>query len=517
MLRDLDDAVSAPATLEADILIVGAGIAGLTIASRLSALGRRCLVLESGGRHPVDPDPIFSEVTFGESVYGGAIDGRARCLGGASVKWGGALIPFERRDLVAKPSLGHIGWPIEYDDLSRHIETVEEIFAVRHGTYDAPGSGPLRAAEGFAPREAKWPTFKRRNVAQLHRTEIEREGGVDVWLNATVSGFEVEGDRVVRLSAVNGHGRSVFVTANDVVIAAGAIESTRLLLLLDRATNGAAVLGRRHLGRYLQDHLSAPLATIETTNPTALNAIAAFRFDGATMRSLRFERATPGAAGGFVHIAPRPLGVSGFDALRDFFRSLQRGRLDLRSPFRMLLDMPYLARLAWWRLVRKRLLWPQPAVYEVHVVVEQSAQAGNRISLGEGRDAFGRPITKIDWRRGPVDLAIFKDFCENFDTYWTSSRLEDYGRLVWRRAPDALRVQDIEEAGDIYHPVGTTRISRTAEEGVVDANLAVHGLPNLFVAATSVFPNAGGSNPTMTLLLLAVRLAEKLARERAAG
>ena len=62
-----------------------------------------------------------------------------------------------------------------------------------------------------------------------------------------------------------------------------------------------------------------------------------------------------------------------------------------------------------------------------------------------------------------------------------------------------------------YHHMGTTRMGADAAQSVVDANLKVHGLANLYMAGSSVFPTGGWVNPTLTILALSFRLADHLA------
>jgi len=61
--------------------------------------------------------------------------------------------------------------------------------------------------------------------------------------------------------------------------------------------------------------------------------------------------------------------------------------------------------------------------------------------------------------------------------------------------------------------MGTTRAHFSPKHGVVDANLKVHGVANLYIAGSSVFPTGGASNPTFTLVALTLRLAQHLARK----
>ncbi|MEL6980626.1 MAG: GMC family oxidoreductase, partial [Pseudomonadota bacterium] len=246
-------------------------------------------------------------------------------------------------------------------------------------------------------------------------------------------------------------------------------------------------------------------------DPARLNAFAGFRFHQGMMRSPRFELIGADGAAGFAHIAPRPLAPTGFEALRDAFRAAQRGRPDLWAILRAGMDAPYLARLAWWRLAKRRLLWPSPSAYQLHLVIEQAPDPDNRLRLGARRDPLGAPIAEIDWAPGEADARAFRKMARAFAAHWRDCGYETrFGPLVWRSAPDAIALGDLSDAGDVFHPVGTTRIGAHPAEAVVDPSLGVFGLPGLYAASTSVFPSSGGANPTMTLILLTLRLAEHL-------
>src|SRR5262249_6990967 len=137
----------------------------------------------------------------------------------------------------------------------------------------------------------KWPIFKHRNLATLFKHQIQHDPNVAIVLNATATSFELHdgANRIYSVTARHQGGASITVTAKHVVVCAGAIESTRLLLLLDRQYQGRTFAACDALGRYFHDHISANIASIETTRAIRLNRTAGFRFDGRTMRSLRFE------------------------------------------------------------------------------------------------------------------------------------------------------------------------------------------------------------------------------------
>ena len=110
----LDLATAAPETSETtEVLIVGASIAGLLLASELCRRGIRVIVLESGACAQREATHPLNEVVQLGDNYRGATHGRFRCLGGTSTRWGGALIPFLKEDFQPRPHVGLEAWPVQ--------------------------------------------------------------------------------------------------------------------------------------------------------------------------------------------------------------------------------------------------------------------------------------------------------------------------------------------------------------------------------------------------------------------
>jgi choline dehydrogenase-like flavoprotein len=237
------------------------------------------------------------------------------------------------------------------------------------------------------------------------------------------------------------------------------------------------------------------------------------------MRSLRFElspaaQATAGLASAFGHIAFATAGPSGFDALRQVLRSVQlNGRPDLKQLGSALKDLPYLVRAGYWRYMRKQLLWPTPATYQLHVVAEQLPRAENRITLSSKVDAFGCPLAAIDWRAGEQEQATIEAFTRRFKAYWERTGLSDIAALETATGEPGGADVPAGSGSDIFHPGGTTRMGRDGRSAVVDATLRTHSVINLYVASTSVFPSGASANPTLMLMAMVLRLAEHLVRK----
>lgn len=356
MIKDLTGAGAV--SLDADVLIVGAGTAGLVMAVELVKKGLKVVCLESGGRQQKEDEHPLNEVVHLKSVYDGAAHGRFRCLGGTSTRWGGALIPFLPSDLDEKH------WPIKAQEVEAYRGAVESFFGLSHGSYtldDVLGEGQGRV--DHVARLAKWPPFAKRNVANLLSNEIKTEKQIEIWLNATATQFEVEDGRLEKVRADAPDGSQISVRAREVIFAAGAIETTRLLLLLDQQNNGEICAADDQLGRHFHDHLSVVAARLEPSDRKALNRLIGFRFEpGGVMRNLRFELAIDSPARAtvrpcFAHIAIEEGVGGGFDVLRDLFRFIQQRRFPKLSTLMQLgLSSPWLMRAVWWRYVENRLL-----------------------------------------------------------------------------------------------------------------------------------------------------------------
>ena len=520
MIRQLQSGQGTQRSLPCDVAIVGAGLAGLIMACELSRRGLRTIVLESGAlSQDTDTSPLNRVIQTGHT-YQGAEHGRFRCLGGTSTRWGGALLPFLEDDLCADTTPGRSeAWPVRLAELEPFLPAVERLFSLPAGSYEPPSAVALPAGAAFRAREAKWPAFGRRNVARLLEKKLRAPAGPEVWLNAHVTRLRLaENGRLSTLEASDPSGVSVVVSPKVAVLAAGTIESTRLLLKLDADHDRRLFAAPAIVGRYFHDHLSAPVAAVRVLDRKRFNRTVGFRFAGSGMRNLRFEltgseRRRRGLPGAFAHVAFSAGDGSGFEALRQIYRAAQRGRPPPRAELaRLARNSGWLARAAWSRWAERRVLPPDRARFEVHLVTEQIPRASNRITLSEHEsDPYGVPLAQIHWQVSADDVANTVRVGDAFARFWADSALARLGELEFA-APDIL-AQALRRGGGIYHPGGSLRMSAARRSGVVDAGLRTFAVPNLRVVSTATFPSGGAANPTMMLILLALRASADVARE----
>ncbi len=517
MIFDLEK--SAAVERHVDVLVIGAGTAGLPTAALLARTGElSVLCLESGGRHSADgtqsTNPL-NQVVQANAVHAGASMGRFRCMGGTSTRWGAALIPFLDEDFSDPP------WPIGSADLARYEHQVERLFGLREGPYDANGIDES-GQETFAARSAKLPPFNRRNVFRLFRRECQSARGPEIWLNATVTDFTVTNQRVQRVTAKSAGGVTITVVPRQVIIAAGAIETTRLMLLLDHQNGGIVRAASPSLGCYFSDHLSARFADVVPHDPAALNRALGIRFEGGGMRDVRFNSTIRRANHAdnmacYAHLIAEPASTSGFAALRDLLRHRQArsGPPPFALMLRLSRHLPWLLRCLWWFCFERRLLFADSQQLGMHMYTEQAACARNRITLDPAQvDRFGKPLALIQWSVRESDFADFCAATAAFADHWERSTLSRHAHLV-PRDRQATRAEFMAGGGN-FHPTGSTRMAADASSGVVNGNLDVFALDNLKLLSTSVLPTGGGANPTMTLLVLAMRCVEQITAQNAA-
>lgn len=500
-----------------DVCIVGAGAAGLALAHSLARRGRAVRLLDAGGSGPGQ-----HPVRHAGRPHRGSTDGHALAWGGTTTIWGGQLWPWEPYEFEARPEIGLDGWPIGYDDVAPFYPEALRLLGVHDATFGdrlARERGiPLPPLDPsvFAYKYSKWAGWRARNLGRTIGRALFTYPGVTIEQGARAVTLETDGsgERVMSVCVRDAGGAERVVTAGTFVLAGGVLGNVRLLLA---SRQRAAGFENGWVGRGFMDHLSVRAGRFAPRDPGRFaEAFAPFYADGV----LHTPRIVPRPdvleaerlLGCYGHWEMEPPPRSGPVLVREALRALQAGRrpdLSLADLRRIAADAPDAARLAAGVVVRKRRFFPRDARVHLRVDVEQPPDAGSVLRLADSDARPGDEALVLDWRVSDRERRSVRRLAE-----LVADEMDRLG--VGSLDVDSDPFEDEaalgERVADAYHMMGGTRMSRTPEAGVVDSDARVHGIENLYVAGASVFPTGGMANPTLTLMALALRLGEHLAR-----
>lgn len=513
MIRDLQQTLPDPASV-ADICIVGAGAAGITLAVDLIRRGKTVLLLEAGGPDIEVPsqDPYRSEIAG--LPHNGIHTGRFRAKGGTTTRWGGQILELDTIDFEQRPGVEGSGWPFQKSELTRHYERALELEGL--GSITRQDNAVWREIGLSAPSFPNLePYFSRwcpePNFARLHRQTLEDSPALSLWLHANAVEPILEGDVMRGLRCRTLTGIETIFRADRFVFCLGAIESSRFFLQpwFDPLPWNRSGL----LGKHFQDHIDVNAARVEPLDHASFHR----DFDNVFSRGFKYHpklRLSPALQQehGTLNVAATMNFVSDTDEvlarLKATAKNLLRGRTHEVTASDIVFaaaNSVLLARQTFRYSLQHRAYNPASAQIFLRLHCEQEPLSRSSITLSSQRDALGHLRTRLDWQISEKEFATMRRYVET-----ARQSLSQIARIT--PDPDLLSGDPafLSRCDDSNHHMGGMRLSVDPDAGVVDPNLRLHALANTYICSSAVFPTSGFSNPTHTLLALAVRLSEHL-------
>lgn len=513
--------------LQADVCIIGGGPAGMTIARELAGASIDVVLLESGG---FEPDDATEQLNEGASVgfkYRDLARSRRRGLGGATGHWGGWCRPLDDIDFQAREDVPYSGWPISRADLDPFYERAQPICQLGPYQYDprywqTRGLGPFFDVRPGRLTNTVYQLSPPTRFGEVYRSDLEEAPNVRALLWANVVEIETGPDagHVTGLRVATLTGRSITVRARRYALATGGIENARLLLASRSAA--PAGLGNDHdlVGRFFLEHPHVNVAFFQPTDPaldvrfySRRQPFGPFGVIGALMVPATYlaEHRMLGFSAFLEPSFYRPESVieaqagDGYQSLLELVQAARGGPLPdlLEDIWNVIKDLDAVGQVTAWRL------FDRGPGYQLAVRTEQAPNPASRVFLSEEVDALGVPRVNLDWRLTELD---FESVRLGWDLLARELGLAALGRVFM---PEDTVISPWQERiwGGAHH-MGTTRMADDPRAGVVDRNCRVHGIDNLFIAGSSVFPTGGFANPTLTIVALALRLADHLKETR---
>ena len=458
----------------AQVVIVGGGPSGLILARELADVAS-VVVIESGG---IEADESLAAFDVGEctGIDYPLTETRARRLGGSSGLWAGYCAMFDPQDFARRDWVPASGWPLGPEALEPYYAKAARLLNLGEPNFDARDIAARAGVELLFDEAPIVPTVWRFGtptwrIAGTPLAELEGPESLTTLLHAHAVDIRLDAEHgeVRELVIRTLNGRQGRIAANTFVLACGGLETPRLMLnatsQLPRGIGNATDM----VGRCFMEH---PHLTI-----TSVTLADAGRFDGWVEQG--------SYDGGRQYLSCMGLTAEA----REQAQILNaRGHIH-RTPEMSADERPRLG-----------------------VFLEQAPNPDSRVTLATSRDPLGLRRLRLDWRLSELEWRTYERTAQAFGRAFERIGA---GRMT---APVPPNSRDDAAVLRSNHHLGTTRMSESAADGVVDADCRVHDCGNLYIAGGSTFPTVSWANPTFTLISLILRLADHLrARVAARG
>ena len=485
--------------IDADLCVIGGGMAGITLVRELLDTGLRIAVLESGGEQP---DQAYQDLYRGsgrisdssgrgEEISNYLPSSRVRAFGGSGHVWGGKCGRLEPADFMERSWIPHSGWPFDREHLDPFYDRASALLKLPSFRGDVVGKDPARPP--FAVGDGKEFT----TVPRIHspvtggRSKSEFDGfryaitktpGVTVYLHANVTRIRAtpDGRSVAGLEVRCLNGRAHTARARYYVLAAGGMENARILLLSEFEARSGLV------GRFFSGHLNCG-AYGEGQGPNSGVAFSDVRqsLDLYTTQDLS-------KTWGIWNLTT---GAQSRHRLPNFWATFQA--LSYTPP------PSETAVTAFARNIDATRGDGSAQFLPVRVMAENPPDPESRLTLQSETDGLGQRRLSLEWK---LNDQYVRGLGESVALLGRALGGSGTGRLRWPLSREQL----LPALGPARHHIGTTRMHRDSRQGVVDEHSRMHGVENFYVAGSSVFPTGGIANPTLTLLALTIRLADRM-------
>lgn len=543
--------VNDKSVIETDLCIIGSGAAGITIALEFLNTETSVVMLTGG---------VEKETPYNQDIHRGAStikdshepleENRRRAFGGATLAWGGRCIPYDEIDMKKRDWIPDSEWPYTYDELIKYEKKAAELCDIGSFDFDAlscfSDNDKKEILKGLdndniiSNRLERWSSPV--NFAKRYKNKLEASDNIKVILDAHAVGVETEGENgcfIKEIKTVIG-GKEVTVRAKKVVLACGGIETPRLMLAF-KDENHPNGLGNNNdtVGRYYMAHYGG--VHVKVNPKDRGNILFDFEKDNGVHCRRRWwvteKFQTENKIGNIIMFLIKDQDQSGHrDALFSMTymaklvksilrersaKKIKRNKVAIKQHLNVILtegwkQIPAIVTVAIKRSQKRRLPFVLPSLKSpylgLYYQAEQTPCRESRLILSDReKDELGIPRVIPEF----VGLEFDKrTVVESHRLFVERFKEADLGEIYYDE--DELIKQlnyKTKHFNSAAHHIGTTRISKNPNKGVVDENCKVHNMNNLYIAGSSVFPTGSHVNPTLMVTQLSLKLADHIKYE----
>ena len=512
---------------KASICILGGGVAGLVLAQELSSQLTEVVVLESGAEEfNMQTQQLYEAEGFPHD-FPNPLSSRLRYLGGSSNHWQNNTTPLSPIDFEPRSWVENSGWPISFGDIAPYYDKAASYCGTAPGGYNLNyWAGKLSGKD--LVKESKILTT---NVAQVAnppvrffsklKNDLTAMTNVTIIKNANVVDilFDEQQNTVNKIYIESEPGDRFSIAADIFVMCFGGMENPRLLLEFnDKYNNGLGNQGDC-VGRYFMDHPVVRAAHFHAQNDEKFSLYKWSSIDNRLVKGFfqleerllteqqltniripLIERSNYALSDGISSYHSITNALSNFEVPEDFGEHI----------YNLVTDFDMVAEAIARESLDVELFEHanQFGGFELQVMIEQSPERHNRIKLGQRRDRYGIRKLIVDWQLSDNDK---KRMWKGLEFAAKEVGALSLGRIRLLREREDQIWNNLLGFG--AHHMGTTRMSESSTNGVVDSNQKVFGTRNFYVGGSSVFATGGHVPPTLTITAMTIRLAKHLLGE----
>ncbi len=511
--------------LETDVLLVGGGVAGLTLASELANTGKTVMILEAGGQdYNAELQDSMYTASSDSQLFPRTTISRLAMLGGSSNHWENNTSPLDPEDFLQRSWVPNSGWPITFEDLQPYYNKAGSYCGVGSDGYEsAHWSQRLNLPLLTAGSEKLTTGIAKASIPPTHffvalGESLQAASNTRIVTDARVTEFlfDTATSRITGVQCQSSTGQRWRVDADQVVLCMGGIENARMLLLANVRYNNRIGNQGDCVGRYFMEHPTVRAAHMYPVGMPELGLYEGRADDDRWVvgyfklaKSQLSEMETTNLRMPITKATEYTIseGIAAFHALsyaaRDLDWPAHAGAVfgSLFADLDMVLEA--LARRAFDTTLFDHAR--EKIAYQSVSMVEQSPDPNNRVTLSSNKDPYGLPRVHVRWRVSERDKA----------RVWRTldATAMELGRLGLARMRVMRQFEGQiwgSQMGFAHHHMGSTRMADSPEHGVCDKHCRVFGTENLYLAGSSVFSTGGHVPPTLTIVALACRLADYL-------